>query len=531
MVNANSDPLEGLTEQLLDSAPDAIVIIGPRGQILFLNAQAERLFGYQRQELVGKLIEVLVPERAKAIHPSHRASYFAHPTTRPMGAGMELSARRKDGSEIPVDIALSSLETSKGVIVSAALRDITDGMRAAQEREQLEAQLRHTRLESLGQLAGGIAHDFNNILAGIMTYAKLVQEELGTVEPATFTQTQAGLIDDVTHIVRATERAAALTQQLLLFSRKEVVRREVLNLSGVIADMEDLLRRTIGEHIRLEMKFDDALMPVHMDPGHVEQILMNLVVNARDAMPAGGQLIVHAGMTTLDDEYAAAHQGVRAADYVCLSVSDTGAGMEKAVIDRAFEPFFTTKGRGEGSGLGLATIYGIAKQVDGHAAIYSEVGLGTTIKVYLPPIDAVPLPTQPKDESLLDSASNETVLLVEDEELVREPTTRMLTRHGYNVLVAAGPQEALDLLSQFEGDIDLLLTDVIMPGMTGKDLSELVAASYPDIDVVFMSGYSQDVIVHQGSVEPGVVLLEKPFTTKALLGTLREVLDRSGGTD
>lgn len=527
MVKREADRLAGLTEQLLDSAPDAVVIVGPDGRILFVNTQAENLFGYEREELVGQLVEVLVPERATEIHPRHRANYYAHPITRPMGAGMDLSARKKDGTEIPVDIALSSLQTKDGILVSAAVRDVTERIRAAQEKEQLEAQLRQSRLESIGQLAGGVAHDFNNILAGIMTYSKLVEEELQNADVESFRDAKKGVLADITQIIRATERAAALTRQLLLFSRKDIMRTEVVDLATVIGDMEDLLRHTIGEHIHLRIKLVEPLMPVNMDPGHIEQILMNLVVNARDAMPEGGQLVVEAFMSRLDEAYAELREGVAPGEYVCLSVSDTGAGMEKATVGRAFEPFFTTKQRGEGSGLGLATVYGIATRAHGHVAIYSEVGLGTTVKVYLPPVKAGLTSSKPKAEKFLDSTAGETVLLVEDEELVRQPAAMMLERHGYQVLVAAGPNEALELLDRFGGPVDVLLTDVIMPGMTGKELSEKVTASRPETRVIFMSGYSQDVIVHQGSVAPGVVLVEKPFTTELLLGKLRKLLDRA----
>jgi hypothetical protein len=511
---------------LLEAAPDAIIGVNESGVIQLVTAQAERLFGYSRDELLGQPVEVLVPDGAKGVHPGRRSSYFAQPTARPMGAGMELSARRKDGSEFPVDIALSSVETEDGVLVSAAVRDISERIKATEERKQLEAQLRQSRLESIGQLAGGIAHDFNNILAGTMTYTRLVEDQLNETEPAAFSDAKPLLLEDLQQIVRATERAATLTHQLLLFSRKEVVQPEVLDLNAVVNGIDDLLGRTIGEHIRLTMKLRDSIPPIKMDRGHIEQILMNLAVNARDAMPAGGLLLIETSTLTFDEEYSGAFEPVNPGDYVCLAVSDTGAGMTQETADRAFEPFFTTKERGQGTGLGLATVYGIATQVGGHVSIYSEVGIGTTVKVYIPPSAATPEPATEAEATSLDAVRGETILLVEDEQMVREPTARVLAKRGYEVLVAENPEEALDLVGRTEGRIDVLLTDVVMPGMSGKGLSERLRVTRPETTVIFMSGYPYDIIVRQGSVEEGVVLIEKPFTTEALLEKIRTVLDQ-----
>ena len=515
--NLGGEPLAGLTEQLLESAPDAVVIVGSDGSIIFANAQAVRLFGYGRSELVGGHVDQLIPERAKGIHPSHRAAYFAHPTTRPMGAGLELKARRKDGTEFPVDIALSSLETSSGIIVSAAVRDISDLIEADRERQRLESQLRRSRMETIGQLAGGIAHDFNNLLAGIMSYARLVEEGV---------RDRSGdgvVLEDVAQIVRATERAASLTRQLLVFGRRDVVRRELLDLNTVVADMEKLLRRTIGEPIDLRAKLA-PVRAVEMDLGHVEQVLMNLAVNGRDAMPDGGTLTIETHEVVLDEETVYT-ENILPGEYLRLSVSDTGTGMTPEVAAHAFEPFFTTKPQGRGTGLGLAIVYGIATQAAGSATIYSEPGVGTTIRVYLPLVeDAARAPRLPTAQAVARSAG-ETILLVEDEDLVREPAARFLANHGYNVLSAASAEEALDLSRRRPGDIDLLLTDVVLPSMSGKDLAAEFVRSRPETRVVYMSGYSQDVIASQGVIQPGVVLIEKPFTVQGLLATVRDVLE------
>jgi two-component system cell cycle sensor histidine kinase/response regulator CckA len=520
---------EAMFEGLLEGAADAIVLVAQDGVIRLVNAQAEKLFGYSRDELLGQRVEVLVPERVRDLHPTHRAAYFKNPVTRPMGADLELTALRKDGTEFPVDIALASIEMDDEVLVSAAVRDISDRIRASQERGKLEARLRRTRLESIGQLAGGIAHDFNNLLAGIMSYARLVQDgikeqiEGKNQDP----ESQHLLLEDVGKILRATDRAAALTHQLLLFGRKDVKKEEIIDVNRVVEDMEDMLRRTIGEHVRLITRLTKPLMSVSMDSSQLEQILMNLVVNARDAMPAGGRLTVETTEIDLDEHYASS-QGISAGNYVALSVSDTGTGMEPEVSRKAFEPFFSTKPKGEGSGLGLATVYGIVIQANGYASIYSEPGIGTTVRVYLPAVEGpAVLPSTAKAK--VGPVRGETILLVEDEEIVRQPAGRFLANAGYRVLVAEDPEAALILAEEHRAKIDLLLTDVVMPGMTGKDMAAKLLVERPDMKVIYISGYSEDVIVHQGAVEPGVVLVQKPFTAEALLSTVREVLDASHG--
>jgi two-component system, cell cycle sensor histidine kinase and response regulator CckA len=520
---------EAKFEALLEAAPDAIVGVDRNGVIKLANAQAERMFGYSRSELMGKPIEILVPEGVRDLHPRHRDTYFAHPTTRPMGAGLQLAARRRDGSEFPVDIALSALEFEDEVLVSAAVRDISDRIREARERERLESQSRQTRLESIGQLAGGIAHDFNNLLAGILSYAMLVQESVvGLNEAVGEEHRNETAVEDVAQIVRATERAAALTHQLLLFGRKEIIEPQILNLNDIVAGMHDLLSRTIGEHIRLTKLLSESLRPIRMDAGHVEQILMNLAVNARDAMTSGGHLSIETAAATLDEEYARS-QEISPGEYVSLAVSDTGAGMPPEVVAKAFEPYFSTKARGEGSGLGLATVYGIVAQVGGHITIYSEVGLGTTVRVYLPMVRGQVAEAQREIAKMMTPVKGETILLVEDEALVREPAARVLARSGYRVLVAADPQQALEIAGDHSVAIDLLLTDVVMPGMSGRALAERLKATRPKIRVLFMSGYSPDVITSQGVLEPGVMLLQKPFAMADLLSRVSGIIETLDG--
>jgi PAS domain S-box-containing protein len=516
---------EAKFQGLVESAPDAVVAVDERGIIRIVNRQAETVFGYARDELVGQNIEILVPDVVKPVHPRHRGKYFRDPKTRPMGAGLELSARRKDGTEFPCDISLSSLETEEGILVSAAVRDVTDRERtqhekatAEAEREKaiLEGQLHQSqRLESLGQLAGGVAHDFNNLLAVILNYADFVAEEVGD-NPA--------LKSDVAEIRKAAERAAALTHQLLIFGRREVIQPRVLDLNGVISDMEKLLRRTLGEHIDLRIRLAPDLAPITANPSQLDQVLVNLAINARDAMPGGGTLVIITANSELDLDYTRMHPDVAPGAYACLTVSDTGSGMVPDVKARALEPFFTTKARGEGSGLGLATVYGIVTQAGGRIELYSEPGHGTTFKLYFPNAAASVSPVQAAVEADSRPPIGGTILLAEDEDAVRDMTRRILSRAGYHLLTASDAEQALRAATEEQGPIDLLVTDVIMPSASGKELAMSIAAVRPETLVLYMSGYPQDVIVHQGVLESDVALIEKPFSANSLLAKVDAML-------
>jgi PAS domain S-box-containing protein len=536
--------VEAKFQGLLEAAPDAIVAVDEGGSIRLVNRQAEVLFGYSRDELIGQPLDLLVPDRVQAVHPQHRASYFANPTLRPMGAGLALAGRRKDGSEFPVDISLSSLDTEEGVLVSAAVRDVTDRRRAEEEQARLEARLvqaqrdeeravleaqlqQAQRLESVGQLAGGIAHDFNNLLAAIMNYAALISSGIEEQAARLGLRDDEGfrtLTQDVDEITAIASRAARLTHQLLIFSRREVVRPEVLDLNTIVGEMEKLLRRTIGENVDLRVRLASDLPRVRADRGQLEQVLMNLAVNARDAMPMGGRLTVQTDVFDMDPDTGHGHT-LTPGRYARLSVSDTGTGMSRDVQRRAFEPFFTTKAKGEGSGLGLATVYGIVTQAGGDVVIYSEEDLGTTIRVTLPVSAEEASPVEGDERAPRRAARGETVLLVEDEEMVRAPAVRILRRHGYQVFEASNADEAHALALEHGPSLDLLLTDVIMPGRSGKELAAVVREVNPRTRVLFMSGYSADVIVHQGVVEEGVELIQKPFAADSLLARVRAVLD------
>ncbi|RZU54307.1 PAS domain S-box-containing protein [Krasilnikovia cinnamomea] len=521
---------------LLESAPDAIIGVDRGGRIVLINAQAERLFGYARAELLGQSVDVLVPEAVRGTHVRHREGYFADPKARPMGHGMALTAVRKDGTEFPAEISLSALETDKGVIVSAAVRDVTERLAAQTERERLvtqaerdaaERRLQHTRrLESLGQLAGGVAHDFNNILAVIANYTELVLDTLDAAELQPVDVAAART--DLGQISRAAERATRLTKQLLAFGRREITQPEILNLNHVIGDVEQMLRRTLGEHIHLITDLDRRLWTVCADASQMEQILLNLAVNARDAMPAGGTL----SLDTANIELAAddvADATLTPGRYVRVRVSDTGAGMPPEVAERAFEPFYTTKPAGAGTGLGLATVYGIATAADGDVHLYSEPGIGTTVTVLLPVTDdTADTPTTgaaaPAAEAPRRAAPQETILLVEDEPDLREATARILTRAGYHVLAAAGGEAALHIAETHPGPIHLLLTDVIMPKMMGNEVAARLHRRRPDTPVLYMSGYAQPVLTEHGRLPAGVTIIEKPFTRQHLLDRLHDVL-------
>ena len=502
-------------EQLLEAAPDAFVGVDVRGRIVMVNSQTETLFGYRREDLLGERVEMLVPERFRQAHPAHRAAYFAEPRTRPMGAGVELFAMRKDGTEFAAEISLSSIETEEGLLATAAVRDISE--RAESEREKaLQQQLdRARRLESVGQLAGGIAHDFNNILGVILNYAEFVAEDLGPDSDSR---------GDVEEIRRAAERAAALTRQLLIFSRREVVKPEVLYLREVIADLENLLRRALGERVELETKFGEERLPIEMDPGQLEQVLVNLAVNARDAMPEGGRLVVEVEPTELDEEYAYMHPDAKPGSYVRLKVSDTGVGMDSETVERVFEPFFTTKE--DGTGLGLATVYGIVTGAGGRIDVYSEPGIGTTVKIHLPACVEAPRKGEAEAEPR-PGGRGEVILVVEDEPDVRRMAERILTKNGYSVIGTGEGEKALEVCRRTEQPIDLLLTDVIMPGMLGTELVEQAKAIRSELAVVFMSGYSHEVLAADALAEQNdSAFIEKPFSAGELLRTIRGLLDR-----
>ncbi len=754
---------------LLDAAPDAMLVADGTGRIVVVNEQAEKLFGYSRGELVQEPLEILLPERFRAGHAAHRSGFFREPTTRTMGSGLDLYAIRKDGSEFPVEISLSPIETDEGPMVSSAIRDVTervqarkraeadalaeqirfqamvehsadgvllstaegviayvspsaarmfgraasalvgthfreythpddlplaaehrrkvlersspppavrrlvrpdgtvrwieviatnlldrpeigavvanirdvtdrkalddalvvsqqrfaalfesgiigivvadasgtvyqansaflamlgythedfaagridwnnvtppewahwnaeaaeqllrlgrakprekeyfrkDGTRVSalvgvanvQQGEQrisfsvdlterkkaaeaiaaLDAQFRQAqKMEAVGRLAGGVAHDFNNILSVILSYADILLTELESGDASRA---------DVEQILKASDRAAALTGQLLMFSRQQVIEPKVLDLNDVISDVEKMLHRMVGEDVELVSRLSPSIGKVRVDRGSFEQALMNLVVNARDAMPAGGTLTIETSGVVLDEAYAREHFGAKPGPHVLLAVSDTGTGMDEATQARVFEPFFTTKERGKGTGLGLSTVFGIVQQSGGRIGLQSAPGKGSCFQVYLPVVEGEVHGRRPSVAAMIPSGS-ETILLVEDDEQLRGVVRGVLERRGYRVIAAPDGREALALSEKHPGPIDLLLTDVVMPHVSGPELVRRIAPIRPAMKVLCMSGYTDDAVVGRGELDPGIAFLRKPITPTTLTNKVREVLD------
>ena len=640
------------SSDLLETLPDAIVAVDRDGTIVQVNSQAQDLFGYDRHELLGQKVEMLVPESFRHQHHHHRENFVETPKTRRMGADLDLYGRRRNGSEFPVEISLSPVSTENGTFVLSAIRDISDRKRIAEElrraneelhrrtTEQLgeyrsklaliidssedailskdlsgiitswnrgaehiygyraeevigrhislltpsdrpdeiseilekiargetiehyqsvrvtkdgrrldlsisvsplrdatgeiigasaiardvtaqkraEGQLRQAqKMEAIGRLAGGVSHDFNNILAIINACTEFLRDRIDPVsEPSRY----------VENIKKATERGSALTKQLLAFSRTSTIQPRLLDVNERLHDISKLLRPLLGDDVEILIVPRSASVIVEADPGQLDQIVVNLAVNARDAMPRGGKFILETGVVRLDKGFAEQHQALAPGKYVLLAVSDTGIGMDETTISRIFEPFFTTKEVGKGTGLGLATVYGIVKQNAGHIIVYSEPGKGTTFKIYLPSADhKIGLASRPEPETASPKREGTTILLVEDDEIMRSLTRQLLQEHGYSVVEANDGESALEWVQSHPGAIDLVLTDVVMRHMSGPELVERLNASHPTLRVVYMSGYTGELIAEREVLKRGITLLEKPFTRTALLNTLHTALE------
>ena len=639
-----------LSTDLLEALPDAIVAVDRDGTIVQVNSQAQELFGYDREELIGQKVEMLVPDSDRRQHHQHRQSFAQTPKTRRMGADLDLYGRRRDGSEFPVEISLSPVSTETGWFVLSAIRDISDRKRIDEElrraneelhrrtieqlgeyrsrlasiidssedailskdmlgnitswnkgaehiygyaqaevvgkhisllapsdrsdeipeilqriargegvehhesvritkdgrrldmslsvsplrdaageivgasviarditaQKKAEGQLRQAqKMEAIGRLAGGVAHDFNNILAIITSCTEFLRDRIDPAAPPSVY---------VENIRKATERGTSLTKQMLAFSRTSAIQLQILDLNERLREISKLLRPLLGDDVEILIVPRSPSAIIEADPGQLDQIVVNLAVNARDAMPRGGRLTIETSNIEFDNSYARSPIALAPGRYVMLAVTDNGMGMDAETQAHIFEPFFTTKEKGKGTGLGLATVYGIVKQSGGYIWVYSEPGNGTTFKVYLPAVEEVVSPNELRPAVKNLPRGTETILLVEDEQGVRDLAREYLEICGYSVLVAEDGAAALRLVEGYAGPIDLMMTDVVMPGMNGSDLADRVAGLRPEMRVIYMSGYTDQSIVHHGLLAPEMALLQKPFTLSTLAHKLREAL-------
>ncbi len=505
-IEAELGVQQARTQGIVNTAVDVILTVSDQGFIESANPAVRRLLGYEPEELLGQHVSIILAAHAPHL-PEDR---LRHPPGEPrsLGISREVSARAKDGREIPVQMSVGEMRLGDRRVFASILHDLTD-------RKLLEMQfLQSQKMEAVGLLAGGVAHDFNNLLTAINGYSDLL---LRTISPTSSTYSM------VQEIHLAGARAVTLTQQLLAFSRKQVLAPVVLSLSRVVADMVKLLGRLVGEDVVLQTVLADNLWPCRADLGQLEQVIMNLAVNARDAMPGGGQLTLSTSNLTVDDPAARLPVG----DYVCLTVSDSGCGMDPATQARLFEPFFTTKEVGRGTGLGLATVYGIVKQSEGFILVDSALGRGTTFRVFLPRTQAAVSPVAAGPPRRDSPPGAEVILLVEDELSVRTMTQRLLQRGGYTVLAASSAAEAEQLFAGSASPVHLLLTDIVMPGPNGIELSTRLRRLRPELAVLYISGYAEGSLPARSALPVGAMLLAKPFSSDVLLSRVREVLDRA----
>ncbi|MGD8453896.1 MAG: ATP-binding protein [Phycisphaerae bacterium] len=519
---------ESLLHAAIEQSPAGVVVAqAPDGQICLANSAALEIRGAEAS-LVTNIPASLHAERWQLYHADGRP---CPPEEQPLlravlhgetNRNVELRIRRDNGEDRWVLANAAPVRDARGRIVAGVVvfTDVTDAKRAEHEHCKLEAQLRQAqKMEAVGQLAGGVAHDFNNILTAIFGNVELAVSALEAQVPG-----DARVLDGIQQIERSAQRASALTRQLLAFSRQQVAQPVVVDLNRTLSGMEDMLRRLIEEDISLELRLAPALNTICADASQIEQVIMNLVVNARDAMKNGGRLTIETA-NVAEGASAAARPGMRPGPCVVLAVTDTGCGIDAATLDRVFEPFFTTKGRGQGTGLGLATVYTIVRQSGGHITADSEPGQGSTFRVYLPSARGRAVPASDSSKSTAEPTGTETILLCEDDRAVRDLAAHILRGAGYRVLDAEDGGQALQLAANHDGPIHLLLTDVIMPDMNGRRLADTILAGTSDIRILFVSGYTSDVIGHHGVLDEGVEFLAKPFSRRTLLARVRQVLD------
>jgi PAS domain S-box-containing protein len=506
---------EGRFRALSQSAVDAIISADRHGNITYWNAAAERLFGYTPAEIIGRSLSRLMPERFREAHGRgiQRVTHGGPPEV--IGRTVELAGLKKTGEEFPLELSLSTWRAGTEVFFTGIIRDITERKRVEEALREKEESLRQVaKMEGIGRLAGGVAHDFNNLLTVIMGYVELLK--LGEL-PAPAQRM-------INHISKASHQAATLTQRLLAFSRKQLLQPTVLDSALLIGEMEDMIRRLVGEDVEVIVETSDEVWLVKIDPNQFEQVLLNLAVNSRDAMPDGGRLTFKVENRAIQEPERVGLSKLPLGDYVVISVADTGFGMDEETQARVFEPFFTTKPPEKGTGLGLSMAYGFIKQSGGFIRVDSEVGRGTRVSVLLPRVTGERV-LRAKPAEIVPATGRETILVVEDEAGVRALLVESLRRTGYAVLTAARPETAMKISSQHPQKIHLIVTDVVMPELSGPKLVEWLKPYQPQMRVLYISGYADNEVVQRGLQQGSIEFLQKPFTLPKLLAKVRQVLD------
>jgi two-component system sensor histidine kinase EvgS len=502
---------------MIACSPVALYSVDMSGNVIEWNDSAQKMFGWTAEEVMGQRLPI-VPEDSRHEFEEMQQQVLEKGVI----TGLERVRRKKDGTLLDIRLSLSSIHDFQGRVmgVMGAVEDITREKQEEAAREKLQSQLLQAqKMESVGRLAGGVAHDFNNMLNVIIGYA-----ELGQLK----TEPDSSLHADLQEIQNAARRSSDITRQLLAFARKQTIQPKALDLNAVIEVSLKMLRRLIGENITLFWHPGSNLRSVYMDASQVDQILANLLVNARDAIDGIGKVTIETRNIRVDEQYCSVHEGFMPGEFVMLAVSDNGTGMDRHTRENLFEPFFSTKQKGKGTGLGLATVYGIVKQNNGFIHVYSEPGSGATFKIYLPCHEEPARAEVLNDEVPVPSARGETLLVVEDEKAILTLAEKVLENLGYHVIASLDPEEALDRIQRHDGEVHLLLTDVVMPNMNGRDLAEQVRKHYPDIRVLFMSGYTANVIAHHGILDTGVNFIQKPFSGRDLAVRIRAILDEGG---